>query len=175
MKTPVFCGSLSVRQGSRRVRFELAKAEAYGGPAGCYRVRINRVWHDVDGKTAFLTPAQIVNMAVMMTLGVFEPEPLPDIPRGTRVSHQTAPADGDMPERRETGWTMTEPIRAQDGLAYVGVSVYGRGVVMLPARFLSGTEKALYAREAQARKPSRGEPPHGARQDPCGEKTACDG
>ena len=26
----VFCGSLSVRQDSRRVRFELAKAEAYG-------------------------------------------------------------------------------------------------------------------------------------------------
>ncbi|MFR0875038.1 MAG: hypothetical protein ACLSHC_10845 [Bilophila wadsworthia] len=40
----VFCGSLSVRQDSRRVRFELAKAEAYGGPAGCYQVRINRVW-----------------------------------------------------------------------------------------------------------------------------------
>ena len=65
MKTPVFCGSLSVRQDSRRVRFELAKAEAYGGPAGCYRVRINRVWHDVDGKTAFLTPEQVVGMAVM--------------------------------------------------------------------------------------------------------------
>ena len=164
MKTPVFCGSLSVRQGSRRVRFELAKAEAYGGPAGCYRVRvdrvwhdldgkpaklpywgpagcyrvrINRVWHDVDGKTAFLTPKQAVGMAVMMTLGVFEPEPLPDIPRGIRVSYQTASADGDMPERRETGWTMTEPIRAQDGLAYVGVSVYGRGVVMLPVNSLS--------------------------------------
>lgn len=43
MKTPVFCGSLSVRKGSRRVRFELAKAEAYGGPAGCYRVRVARV------------------------------------------------------------------------------------------------------------------------------------
>lgn len=85
----------------------------------------------------FLTPAQLVNMAVMMTLGGFKPEPLPDIPRGTRVSHQTAPADGDMPERRETGWTMTEPIRAQDGLAYVGVSVYGRGVVMLPVNSLS--------------------------------------
>lgn len=42
-----------------------------------------------------------------------------------------------MPERRETGWTMTEPIRAQDGLAYVGVSVYGRGVVMLPVNSLS--------------------------------------
>ena len=103
----------------------------------CYRVRVDRVWHDLDGKPAFLTPAQIVNMAVMMTLGNFEPEPLPDIPRGTRVSHQTAPADGDMPERRETGWTMTEPIRAQDGLAYVGVSVYGRGVVMLPVNSLS--------------------------------------
>ena len=123
MKTPVFCGALSVRQGSRRVRFELAKAEAYGGSAGCYRVRVDRVWHDLDGKPAFLTSAQIVNMAVMMTLGNFEPEPLPDIPRGTRVS--------------ETGWTMTEPIRAQDGLAYVGVSVYGRGVVMLPVNSLS--------------------------------------
>ena len=54
MKTPVFCGSLSVRQGSRRVRFELAKAEAYGGPAGCYRVRVDRVWHDLDGKPAKL-------------------------------------------------------------------------------------------------------------------------
>ena len=52
MKTPVFCGSLSVRKGSRRVRFELAKAEAYGGPAGCYRVRVARVWHDLDGKPA---------------------------------------------------------------------------------------------------------------------------
>ena len=57
MKTPVFCGSLSVRQGSRRVRFELAKAEAYGGPAGCYRVRINRVWHEADGKTVSARPA----------------------------------------------------------------------------------------------------------------------
>ncbi|MFR0875039.1 MAG: hypothetical protein ACLSHC_10850 [Bilophila wadsworthia] len=75
-------------------------------------------------------------MAVMMTLGVFEPEPLPDIPRGIRVSYQTASADGDMPERRETGGTMTEPIRAQDGLVYVGVSVYGRGVVMLPVNSL---------------------------------------
>lgn len=85
----VFCGSLSVRQDSRRGRFELAKAEAYGGPAGCYRVRINRVWHDVDGKTAFLTPKQAVGMAVMMTLGAFEPEPLPDIPRGIRVRVRT--------------------------------------------------------------------------------------
>lgn len=75
-------------------------------------------------------------MAVMMTLGVFEPEPPPDIPRGIRVSYQTASADGDMPERRETGGTMTEPIRAQDGLVYVGVSVYGRGVVMLPVNSL---------------------------------------
>ena len=136
MNSPCFCGSLSVRQGSRRVRFELAKAEAYGGPAGCYRVRVDRVLHDVDGKPAFLTPAQIVDMAVMMTLGDFEPEPLPDIPRGTRVSVQTAPADGDVPERRETGWTMTAPIRAQDGRVHVGVSVYGRGVVMLPVNSL---------------------------------------
>ena len=136
MNSPCFCGSLSVRQGSRRVRFELAKAEAYGGPAGCYRVRVDRVWHDVDGKPAFLTTAQIVDMAVMMTLGDFEPEPLPDIPRGTRVSVQTAPADGDVPERRETGWTMTAPIRAQDGRVHVGVSVYGRGVVMLPVNSL---------------------------------------
>ena len=76
-------------------------------------------------------------MAVMMTLGNFEPEPLPDIPRGTRVSHQTAPADGDMPERRETGWTMTEPIRAQDGLAYVA-SVFTDGASsMLPVNSLS--------------------------------------
>ena len=136
MNSHCFCGSLSVRQGSRRVRFELAKAEAYGGPAGCYRVRVDRVWHDVDGKPAFLTTAQIVDMAVMMTLGDFEPEPLPDIPRGTRVSVQTAPADGDVPERRETGWTMTAPIRAQDGRVHVGVSVYGRGVVMLPVNSL---------------------------------------
>lgn len=136
MKNISFCGSLSVRQGSRRVRFELAKAEAYGGPAGCYRVRVDRVWHDLDGKPAFLTPAQIVNMAVMMTLGDLEPEPLPDIPRGTRVSVRTAPADGDVPERRETGWTMTAPIRAQDGRVHVGVSVYGRGVVMLPVNSL---------------------------------------
>ena len=71
------------------------------------------------------------------TLGDFEPEPLPDIPRGTRVSVQTAPADGDVPERRETGWTMTAPIRgAQDGRVHVGVSVYGRGVVMLPVNSL---------------------------------------
>ena len=56
MKSPLFSGSLSVRQGSRRVRFELAKAEVYGGPAGCYRVRVDRVWHDLDGKPAFLTP-----------------------------------------------------------------------------------------------------------------------
>lgn len=136
MNSPCFCGSLSVRQGSRRIRFELAKAETYGGPAGCYRVRVDRVWHDLDGKPAFLTPAQIVNMAVIMTLGDFVPEPLPDIPRGTRVSVRTAPADGDVPERREIGWTMTAPIRAQDGRVHVGVSVYGRGVVMLPVNSL---------------------------------------
>lgn len=137
MKNPVFCGSFSIRQGSRRVRFELAEAERYGGPAGCYRVRVDRVWYGMDGKEAYLTPQQVANLAAQVVFGdAFKPEPLPDIPRGIRVSYQTAPADGDMPERRETGWTMTEPIRAQDGLVYVGVSVYGRGVVMLPVNSL---------------------------------------
>ena len=167
----VFCGSLSVRQDSRRVRFELAKAEAYGGPAGCYQVRINRVWH--DGKTAFLTPKQAVGMAVMMTLGVFEPEPPPDIPRGIRVSYQTASADGDMPERRETGGTMTEPIRAQDGLVYVGVSVYGRGVVMLPVNSLPITRSVPDTRVHSLAGATKSRPSPSPRCSPGRASTTC--
>ena len=169
----VFCGSLSVRQDSRRVRFELAKAEAYGGPAGCYQVRINRVWHDVDGKTAFLAPKQAVGMAVMMTLGVFEPEPPPDIPRGIRVSYQTASADGDMPERRETGGTMTEPIRAQDGLVYVGVSVYGRGVVMLPVNSLPITRSVPDTRVHSLAGATKSRPSPSPRCSPGRASTTC--
>ena len=37
-----FCGSIGVRFGTSRVKIELSPAENHGGPAGHFRVRLDR-------------------------------------------------------------------------------------------------------------------------------------
>lgn len=135
-KSRIFCSTIGVRGPEGRIRIEIADGAEYGRP-GLYRLRLDRVWHDVDGRPAFYTAAQIGELVSRLAFGDgIDPEPLPVLPRGSRVNVLTVPAEGDMPERREGGWTMTDPIRAQDGLVHVGVSVYGKGIIMVPVNTL---------------------------------------
>ena len=42
-----FCGSIGVRFCTIRMKIELSPAENHGGPAGRFRVRLDRRWYDL--------------------------------------------------------------------------------------------------------------------------------
>lgn len=122
-----FCGSISVRIGTRRVKLELAPAPDYGGPEGMYRVRIDRRWLDAEGgEPRFLDREGLARLAADMALDALEtPAPAPDIPCPSRVSVRFW--KDDLPHYEGT-WTNTPPIRAYDGRWVVNVSLGGKRV-----------------------------------------------
>ena len=108
----VIAATFSVRVGSRRVRFEVSPAASHGGPEDAYRVRIDRRWHDLDGKPLFLR------------------RPAPEIPCPSRVTVEVW-MDG-FPCWLGA-WTASPPILAHDGQWMVAVS-YGGKVEFLPVK-----------------------------------------
>lgn len=82
-----FCGSIGVRFGTSRVKIELSPAENHGGPAGRFRVRVNRRWYDrVDGRHMYLSPSDAVALAAEFAAGgEITPVAVPDLPVKARV------------------------------------------------------------------------------------------
>ena len=117
----VIAATFSVRVGSRRVRFEVSPAASHGGPEDAYRVRIDRRWHDLDGKPLFLRRPELAALLADYALGgISEPAPAPEIPCPSRVTVEV--------------WrTASPPILAHDGQWMVAVS-YGGKVEFLPVK-----------------------------------------
>lgn len=130
-----FCATICVKSGTTRARLELADAARHGGPAGRYRVRIDRRWHDQpEGADAWLDPTGVGTLVAELLSGAGLPDavpPRPDLPRGTRVSAPNGREVGGLPMRDGTR-TATEPVLGYDGRWLVGVILCGRGVVMVP-------------------------------------------
>lgn len=119
-----FLGSFSVRIGTDRIRFEIADATLFGGPAGTFRVRIDRRWHDGDeGRHLYLDRQGLSALVVIAAMGSMpEPAEAPIIPRNARVSARIR-EDGNV---RTTGGTVVAPpILAHDGRWVVPVMMYG--------------------------------------------------
>jgi hypothetical protein len=116
----VFEAGISVRVGTRRHRFELARAEDYGGPEGFYRVRLGRRW--VAG---FFDRERLARLIAATALGALPCVPdKPNIPCNTRV---TVKHVDDEPVYAGA-WTGSEPILDHKCRWVVLVYVEGRRV-----------------------------------------------
>lgn len=122
-----FCGSISVRIDTHRVKLELSPAPLYGGPEGFFRVRAARRWVDTaEGTPRFFDREAMAALVVDAALGTLpEPAPVPVIPCPSRVSVRVW--KDDMPCFEGT-WTNTPPIRTYDGRWVVNVSLGGKRV-----------------------------------------------
>ena len=125
-----FCGSIGVRFDTKRIKIELSPAENHGGPAGRYRVRVDRRWYDrMDGQHLYLSPDEVAAIAAELAAGGgIAPVVVPDLPVKTRVRVPRG-IPGASPVW--AGYTATEPILAANGHWFVAVTLYG-GVEMHP-------------------------------------------
>mgnify|MGYP001076845851 CR=1 FL=1 len=119
-----FTGSVSIRAGETRFKAELSPAPLYGGPEGCYRIRLARRWLDTeDGAPRFFDRNGLALLATELAVcGLEAPAPAPDIPINSRVSVRRA--DG----LYEGTWTNTAPILDYAGRWMVNVSMEGQRV-----------------------------------------------
>ena len=119
-----FTGSVSIRAGETRFKAELSPAPLYGGPEGCYRIRLARRWLDTeDGAPRFFDRNGLALLATELAVcGLEAPAPAPDIPINSRVSVRRA--DG----LYEGTWTNTAPILDYAGRWMVNVSLEGQRV-----------------------------------------------
>lgn len=128
-----FTASVCVKSGTTRARIELADAARHGGPAGRYRVRVDRRWHcQGDGAAAWLSAADVGALVASLLESGETPEDAPPVlPRGSCVSVPNGRDIAGQPLRDITR-TATEPVRGYDGRWLVGVVLMGRGTVMVP-------------------------------------------
>lgn len=127
-----FSGVISVRFGTKRFKLELCPAELQGGPAGLFRVRVNRRWHDGPGGwPIFMGREQVAALAASLASAGVLPAlpPLPDIPAGSRVSVKFWYYSN--PYSNSTV-TSTPPIRGYDGKIYIGIVTYEAGFIWAP-------------------------------------------
>ncbi|MFR8054629.1 MAG: hypothetical protein ACLU6O_07880 [Bilophila wadsworthia] len=111
------------------MKIELFPAENHGGPAGRFRVRLDRRWYDLDDRKLFLCPDEVVALAAEFAAGgEIAPVAMPDLPVKARVKVPRG-VPGASPVW--TGYVASAPIRAADGLWYVAVMLYG-GVELHP-------------------------------------------
>ena len=109
-------------------KIELFRAEQWqDGPVGCYRVRVNRKWHQPADGRLYCTEAAVLRLVGELSLGHAPALPdMPDIPRGSRVSVPNGiVVDGE--QRYDGTFTSTPPIRGYGGEWYVGVLLPGQG------------------------------------------------
>ena len=122
--TRKFCGSISVRIDTERVKLELSPAPLYGGTEGMYRVRAARRWLDHAGAPRFFDRAGLAALIVECALGgLSEPPAPPEIPYPSRVSVKVW-QDG-LPDWL-CAWTTTPPLLDYLGRWVVCVSLNGQ-------------------------------------------------
>ena len=118
-----FCGSISVRFCTIRMKIELSPAENHGGPAGRFRVRLDRRWYDLENRKLFLCPGEVAALAAEFAAGgEIAPVAMPDLPVKARVK---VPRGIPGASPYWSGYVASAPIRAADGRWWVAVVVYG--------------------------------------------------
>lgn len=118
-----FCGSIGVRFGTNRMKLELSPAENHGGPAGRFRVRLDRRWYDLEDRKLFLCADEVAALAAeCATGGEIAPVAMPDLPVKARVK---VPRGIPGASPYWSGYVASAPIRAADGRWWVAVVVYG--------------------------------------------------
>ena len=127
-----FSARIRVRFNTTTTSIELADATAFGGPAGTYRMRVDRRWCDAaDGMPWFITRHDLGTLVTALALGNFaEPAPRPELTARQRVrAFSRLAADGSR--KYELTWTLTPPILGADGRWHVAVNSYRSGPVFL--------------------------------------------
>lgn len=123
----IFCGSIGVRFGTSRAKIELSPAENHGGPAGRFRVRLDRRWYDLEDRKLFLCADEVAALAAEFAAGgKMAPVAVPDLPVKARVK---VPRGIPGASPYWSGYVASAPLRADDGRWWVAVIVYG-GVEM---------------------------------------------
>lgn len=79
--------TILLRNQGKTVKLELFPATAWGGPAGCYRLRLDGCWHSPGGsKHEFIAPAGVAGFVVALVCGAsVQPEECHGLRRGDRV------------------------------------------------------------------------------------------
>lgn len=127
-----FSGSISVRIGTKRTKFELSPAELHDGQPGLLRVRVGRRWIDTpDGELHLFDRTALAKLIAEAALGEIRtlPSKPPALPIKTKVSAKFWIDDS---PHQEATWTSTPPIRGYDGKFYVGVMTYAAGFIFVP-------------------------------------------
>lgn len=105
------------------MKIELSPAENHGGPAGRFRVRLDRRWYDLEDRKLFLCPDEVAALAAeCATGGEIAPVAMPDLPVKARVK---VPRGIPGASPYWSGYVVSAPIRAADGRWWVAVVVYG--------------------------------------------------
>ncbi len=130
--------SICVKNGAKSCgTLELFPASMWGGSDALYRVRVGRKWlNGVHGDKQFMCLADVsqhIIGTILETTELFQQEPCPHhLVRGVRVSVPTVVG---MECVHESTFIATEkPFLGYDGQWYVGVSMCGRGVVVIPCK-----------------------------------------
>lgn len=144
MEKRKFSSSICVKNNAKTTqKIELFPSEQWqDGPAGCYRVRINRKWHHTPEGKVYCTPATVMHLVTSLALDTLPQLPeAPIIPCRSRVSAPNGKVLDGVPLYDAT-YTTTPPFRGYDGDFYVGVYLYGQGVQMVRASELVLKSKA---------------------------------
>ena len=121
-----------------RFKIELFPAEQWSESAqGRYRLRVNRCWHNApDGSPAYLDMVQVAALVGSLAQGgELKLPPKPDLPAKSRVSVPNGKVLGDQ-ILYDSAWTHTEPILGYDGIWYVCVHTYEKGIITVPVHTL---------------------------------------
>ena len=123
--------SILLRTEGKIVSFELFPAGQWpeeNGGEGCFRVRIDDVWHCPAGKYSFLTKSAIGELVAALLNGGELPidEPAPYLPLKGDVTVYLEDSFSN-----ETGSVRAEPYQKRDGRWYCQVWLFGRGVMEL--------------------------------------------
>lgn len=143
-----FSAQIRVRFNTTTTRIELADATAFGGPAGTYRMRVDRRWCDAsDGTPWFISRHDLGTLITALALGgVAEPSQCPELTARQRVRAFSRFAE-DGTRKYELTWTLTPPILGADGRWHIAVNSYRSGPVFLscddiePVTFRNSNEK----------------------------------
>lgn len=136
----LFNGSISIFLSaiSRRVRIELSDAQLHGGDKGFYRIRLDRRWVNApNNEKLFFNKNKLSNYISGLFFGTDEVDELPNWKSGDRVSVKFFHNKSLVHERV---FINTPPIRAYNGIVYIGVRTFRTGFIFLPIKYVTYLE-----------------------------------